>query len=105
MRWYCPGAVLPVSGHSDGPTVPPEGGRGEEPGEPVTVAGGQFLLRAETVELKHGELLGGRYQIEKVIGRGATGCVLQSFDRVVRAVVAVKILRVDLATDARWVER
>jgi serine/threonine protein kinase len=71
----------------------------------VTVAGGQFLLRAEVVQFARGDLLGGRYQIEKGIGRGATGSVLQAFDRVVRSVVAVKILRPDLATDERWVER
>src|SRR3954462_8266284 len=74
-------------------------------GDPVTQAGGQVLLRAEAVEFKRGDLLAGRYQIEKLIGRGATGCVLQAFDRVVRGVVAVKILRRDLASDPRWVER
>jgi serine/threonine protein kinase len=94
---------LGVPGDLAGPPAPSAADDG--PGEPVTAAGGQFLLRAEIIEFKRGDLLAGRYQVEKVIGRGATGCVLQAFDRVVRAVVAVKILRPDLASDERWVER
>jgi serine/threonine protein kinase len=87
----------------DRPETPAEGGG--EPTRELTAAGGQFLLRADVVEFRRGDLLGGRYQIEKGIGRGATGSVLQAFDRVVRGVVAVKILRPDLATDERWIER
>jgi serine/threonine protein kinase len=87
----------------DRPESAPEGGG--EPTRELTAAGGQFLLRADVVEFRRGDLLGGRYQIEKGLGRGATGSVLQAFDRVVRSVVAVKILRPDLATDERWIER
>jgi serine/threonine protein kinase len=95
-------AVLRLPGQNEGTEGPP--GR-EGAGDPITSPGGQFLLRAESVEFQRGDLLAGRYQIEKVIGRGATGCVLQAFDRVIRGVVAVKILRPDLASDQRWVER
>lgn len=98
------GSCLQPSGNRDGSEAPP-GDNGEATREPVTLAGGQFLLRAETVEFRHGDLLAGRYQIEKAIGRGATGTVVQAFDRVVRSVVAVKILRPDLSADERWVER
>jgi hypothetical protein len=94
--------VLRVPGENQ--EVVPAAGR-EGAGEPITTPGGQFLLRPEATEFKRGDLLSARYQIEKVIGRGATGCVLQAFDRVVRTVVALKILRPDLASDPRWVER
>jgi serine/threonine protein kinase len=93
---------LEAAGRQDRPEGAPEGG---EPTRELTAGGGQFLLRADVVEFRRGDLLGGRYQIEKGIGRGATGSVLQAFDRVVRSVVAVKILRPDLATDERWIER
>jgi serine/threonine protein kinase len=88
----------------EGATDPPKEGQEAAP-EPATLGGGQFLLRADAVQFHRGDLLGGRYQIEKPIGRGATGSVLQAFDRRVRSVVALKILRPDLATDERWVER
>jgi hypothetical protein len=96
-------AVLRGPGENQGQGAPAVGREGI--GEPITQAGGQFLLRPEATEFKRGDLLSARYQIEKIIGRGATGCVLQAFDRVVRTVVAVKIMRPDLASDPRWVER
>jgi serine/threonine protein kinase len=105
-----------LSGHRPGSDTPPgdaptsaliASAHTEPPSdaEPVTVAGGQLLLRGEAIDFQRGDLLDGRYQIEKVIGRGATGCVLQAFDRVVRTVVAVKILKPELAADERWVAR
>jgi serine/threonine protein kinase len=93
---------LEARGRQDRPESAPEGA---EQTRELTAGGGQFLLRADVVEFRRGDLLGGRYQIEKGIGRGATGSVLQAFDRVVRSVVAVKILRPDLATDQHWIER
>ena len=107
---------MSLSGHRPGSDTPPgdaptsaliASAHTEPPSdaEPVTVAGGQLLLRGEAIDFQRGDLLDGRYQIEKVIGRGATGCVLQAFDRVVRTVVAVKILKPELAADERWVAR
>lgn len=73
----------------------------------ATQTGGQMLLRSAPPELQlqRGDVLAGRYQIEKLVGKGATGSVFQAFDRVVRGVVAVKVLKPELAADVRWVER
>src|SRR5262245_17435658 len=89
-----------VSGPSD--NDPPGGG-----GEDRTFDGGPVRLRRTPREpqFERGEVLDDRYQVEKLIGQGATGSVIQVYDRVVRAVDAMKILRPELAADPRWVER
>jgi hypothetical protein len=71
----------------------------------VTDVGEPALVRAPTVEITRGTVLAGRYQIEAEIGKGGSGVVLRAFDRVVEELVAVKILRADLAQDPKWVER
>jgi serine/threonine protein kinase len=71
----------------------------------VTEIGGEVLVQASALEIARGEVLAGRYQIEAVLGRGGSGIVLRAFDRVARVAVAVKILKPELATDPRWVER
>jgi hypothetical protein len=75
-------------------------------GEPsVTDVGEPVLVRVAAIEISRGSVLAGRYQIEDVIGRGGSGIVLRAFDRVTQVVVAIKILKPDLAADPRWVER
>jgi serine/threonine protein kinase len=71
----------------------------------VTEIGGEVLVQASALEIERGEVLAGRYQIEAVLGRGGSGIVLRAFDRVARVPVAVKILKAELATDPRWIER
>jgi Tol biopolymer transport system component len=71
----------------------------------VTAIGEPALVRATSIEIVRGSILAGRYQIEAVIGKGGSGIVLRAFDRVAQVPVAVKILKPDLATDPRWVER
>jgi hypothetical protein len=71
----------------------------------VTQVGPPVLVRVSAIEIARGEVLAGRYQIEAVIGKGGSGIVLRAFDRVARVLVAVKILKPELATDPRWVER
>src|SRR5450432_713801 len=71
----------------------------------VTAIGEPALVRATSIEIVRGSILAGRYQIEAVIGKGGSGIVLRAFDRVAQVPVAVKILKPDLATDPRWIER
>jgi Tol biopolymer transport system component len=71
----------------------------------VTEIGGEVLVQASALQIERGEVLAGRYQIEAVLGRGGSGIVLRAFDRVARVAVAVKILKPELATDPRWIER
>jgi hypothetical protein len=71
----------------------------------VTDVGEPALVRATALEIARGTLLAGRYQVEAVIGRGGSGIVLRAFDRVAQVPVAVKILKPDLASDPRWIER
>jgi len=59
----------------------------------------------EAVPIRHGMVLGGRYAIEKIIGRGGSGVVVRAHDRDLKAVVAVKIVRADLAGQRVWAER
>jgi hypothetical protein len=60
---------------------------------------------AVVAELARGTVLGGRYVIQKVLGRGGTGLVLLAFDRVIEADVAVKVLRPEYAADRHRVDR
>jgi hypothetical protein len=71
----------------------------------VTAVGGQAAWRVQPDRLVGGDLLAGRYQIEALIGIGASGRVLRAFDRETRAVVAVKILKPELACDSSWLDR
>src|SRR4051812_32623045 len=59
----------------------------------------------EVVPVRHGMVLGGRYAIEKIIGRGGSGVVVRAHDRDLRQVVAIKIVRAELAGQRMWAER
>ncbi|HVZ72238.1 MAG TPA: protein kinase [Polyangia bacterium] len=87
--------------------VDEESGRSEDGAEDssITALGSDMLVKAAAVAIDPGEVLAGRYQIEAVLGRGGSGIVLRAFDRVARVLVAVKILKPELATDPRWIER
>ena len=50
-------------------------------------------------------VLGGRYAIEKIIGRGGSGVVVRAHDRDLNQVVAIKIVRADLAGQRVWAAR
>src|SRR6058998_37457 len=60
---------------------------------------------AEEPEIKPGDLLAGRYQIEALLGKGGSGVVLRAYDRVSATVVAVKVLKPGLTHDPRWEKR
>jgi hypothetical protein len=63
-----------------------------------------MLLRETVIELQAGSVLDGRYQIRRVVGKGATGVVLEADDRVTRELVALKVFKPEIATDERWQE-
>jgi hypothetical protein len=75
------------------------GGRDE-----ATAAGGAMLLRESVVELEPGSVLAARFQIRRVLGKGATGVVLEADDRVSRSLVALKVFKPEIASDDRWQE-
>jgi len=71
----------------------------------VTGAGLPMLLTSSVGDLERGDVLAGRFQIEAVIGTGGSGRVLRAFDRESRMLVALKILRQELAGEPVWAER
>src|SRR6516164_1655250 len=52
-----------------------------------------------------GTILGGRFQLEDMLGKGGTGCVCRAFDRVMGEPVAVKLLYPERAADQGWIRR
>jgi CheY-like chemotaxis protein len=69
------------------------------------------LVRSEAAaddtgtHLLPGFVLAGRYEIEAVVGFGAMGTVYRARDRELAEIVAVKVLRPDLLSDATVLER
>jgi serine/threonine protein kinase len=63
-----------------------------------------MLLRESAVELAPGSVLDRRFQIRRVLGKGATGVVLEADDRVSRSLVALKVFKPEIASDDRWQE-
>jgi hypothetical protein len=63
-----------------------------------------MLLRETVIELTPGSVLAERFQIRRVVGKGATGVVLEADDRVSRSLVALKVFKPEIATDERWQE-
>ncbi|HCG99422.1 MAG TPA: hypothetical protein DE036_06430 [Actinobacteria bacterium] len=53
----------------------------------------------------HGQVIKGRYKIDKPIGRGGMATVYRAFDMVLNRPVAVKILHVRFTNNAHFVER
>ena len=51
----------------------------------------------EAVPIRHGMVLGGRYAVETIIGRGGSGVVVRAHDRDLQQEVAIKIVRAELA--------
>jgi hypothetical protein len=52
-----------------------------------------------------GTILGQRFQLEAVLGRGGSGVVYRAFDRVMGEAVAVKVLRPEKAAHDGWIRR
>jgi serine/threonine-protein kinase len=71
----------------------------------TAVAEEPAVTRERAPEVKTGDLLAGRYQIEAMLGKGGSGVVLRAYDRVSATVVAVKVLKPGLTHDPRWEKR
>ena len=71
----------------------------------TAVAEEPAVTRERAPEIKPGDLLAGRYQIEAILGKGGSGVVLRAYDRVSATVVAVKVLKPGLTHDPRWEKR
>ncbi len=75
------------------------------PKNSVTEVAEESFVRERPPEIERGTVLAGRYQIEDVIGKGGSGIVLRVFDRTAQNVVALKVLKTELARDAKWERR
>ncbi|HVZ88133.1 MAG TPA: protein kinase [Polyangia bacterium] len=69
------------------------------------VASDEPFVRERPPDIERGTVLAGRYQIEDIIGKGGSGVVLRVFDRTAQTLVALKVLKAELARDAKWEKR
>src|SRR5450432_3557965 len=78
---------------------------GSGPKDSVTEVAEESFVRERAADIERGTVLAGRYQIEDIIGKGGSGVVLRAFDRTAQALVALKVLKAELASDAKWARR
>jgi serine/threonine-protein kinase len=71
----------------------------------VTSLADPSVVRERAPDIQRGNVIAGRYQVEAIIGKGGSGIVVRAFDRTAQMLVALKILRPDLAKDERWSQR
>jgi len=84
--------VSSASGSSDAPTIitpPPSSGSGSTP-HPIFANIGATIFH-------EGDVLGGRYEIQKLLGMGGMGAVYKARDMEVERMVGLKVIRPDLA--------
>src|SRR5215472_6744422 len=88
-----------IEGQQDGRTQPPERRRNER-------RRAQTSVSSDAVRLAVGELLGGRYRIERELGEGGMGVVYLAADEQVRGErFAIKVLKEELRPEALAVLR
>jgi serine/threonine protein kinase len=83
----------------------PMGDSKSGPNESVTQVAEESFVRARPIQIERGTVLAGRYQVEDTIGKGGSGIVLRVFDRLAQNVVALKVLKSELAHDGKWERR
>jgi serine/threonine-protein kinase len=81
------------------------GGSDSRDKDSITEVAEQSFVRARPLEIERGSVLASRYQVEEIIGKGGSGVVLRVFDRTAQNVVALKVLKTELAFDAKWDKR
>src|SRR5208337_3550743 len=91
---------IPKSDSSDAMTMvePRASGAGSSPPHPIFSSIGATVFH-------EGEILGGRYEIQKLLGMGGMGAVYKARDMEVERVVGLKVIRPDLAGDAAILAR
>ena len=77
----------------------PEPGGLSKPFNPSDASAGRRVL------LEPGSILGGRYEILKTLGEGGMGAVFQAHDREVDRIVALKVIRPELAGSREILQR
>ncbi len=80
-------------------------GSGSGSKDSITEVAEESFVRERPPDIERGTVLAGRYQIEDIIGKGGSGIVLRVFDRTAQNVVALKVLKTELARDAKWEKR
>ncbi len=87
-----PSSSVPKSDPSDTPTIVGSGSSGGDSQSPHPI----FSHIGATV-FHEGDILGGRYEIQKMLGMGGMGAVYKARDMEVERVVGLKVIRPDLA--------
>ena len=93
--------VLPLSSASpsDTPTLADVGSPPPRGGAPTQAA------RAHLAEMSEGTILAGRYEILRTLGQGGMGAVYKAKDLEVDRLVALKVIRPDLARNPAIIDR
>jgi len=77
----------------------------ELPGSGETVAAGTATFQTPSKGLERGTTFARRFEIIEEIGKGGMGTVYKAFDNKIREIVALKLLKPEIASDVEIIER